>query len=139
MAYERLLDRNNVPDEVTIQTTAGKTAPFWIEINKYISVNFNYTPELTFFTKKYGWSIRYRKNKKTLCYLFPENNSFSILIVLGKSEAEQVEPIKNDLNENIKHVFNNTEQLHDGRWLWIRISKKSDIVSFEKLLSVKKK
>lgn len=95
--------------------------------------------ELIFFTKNYGWTVRYRKNNKTLCYFFPKRGSFSILIVLGGKEANQVDLIKDKLNKNILQVFENTEQLHDGRWLWIEINNSDDIESFKEILTIKKK
>jgi hypothetical protein len=59
--------------------------------------------------------------------------------VLGKKESEKVDLIKNKLNVNVKSVFENTEQLHDGRWLWIRALTKKDIKSIIILLEAKRK
>jgi hypothetical protein len=92
-----------------------------------------------FFTKKRGWTIRYRKSGKTLGYFFPEDNAFSVLLVLGDKESEKVDSIKNRLEARIKSVFENTEQLHDGRWLWIRVLTKSDVESVKLLLQAKRK
>lgn len=139
MAYERFLDKNYPPSENEILTALGSTEEFWLDINKYIEKNFCFIPELIYFTKKYGWSIRYRHSKRTLCYLFPENNSFSVLIVLGSKEAEQINSIKDLLNETVKQVFENTEQFHDGRWMWIRVKEMSDTLSIRLLLAAKKK
>ena len=47
--------------------------------------------------------------------------------------------MKDQLNENIKMIFDNTEQLHDGRWLWIRILSESDLDSLKVLMSAKQK
>jgi hypothetical protein len=92
-----------------------------------------------FFTKKYGWAIRYRKSGRTMSYFFPEQGAYSALLILGKKEAEEVEIMIEKLNEQVKSVFKNTEQLHDGRWLWIRILKKSDLNSLKVLLNAKRK
>ena len=75
---------------------------------------------------------------KTLCYFFPEDDAFSILIVLGVKESEKVESFKKKLNKTVKTIFENTEQLHDGRWMWIRILEKSDIDSLILLLKAKR-
>ena len=84
-------------------------------------------------------SIRYKKSGKTLCYFFPEDDAFSILIVLGAKESEKVESFKKKLNKTVKTIFENTEQLRDGRWMWIRILEKSDIDSLILLLKAKRK
>ena len=74
-----------------------------------------------------------------MCYFFPENDAFSILIVLGAKESEKVESFKKKLNKTVKTIFENTEELRDGRWMWIRILEKSDIDSLVLLLMAKKK
>lgn len=139
MIYERFLDKFKKPSETIILTTLGPTKDLWLDIHRYVQQNYDFVPETIYFTKNYGWSVRYRKGKKTLCYFFPESGAFSILIVLGKKEAEQVDSAKDSLNDAVKQVFENTEQFHDGRWMWIRVTDISDIVSLKFLLAVKKK
>lgn len=139
MAHERFLDKLKKPSENDILTALGTTKELWLYIHNYIKQNYEFTPELIYFTKNYGWSIRYSKSKKTLCYLFPEKDAFSILIVLGNKEVEKVNMVRNNLNEEVKQVFENTKQFHDGRWMWIRLSTMSDIDSIKLLLNAKKK
>jgi hypothetical protein len=139
MAYERFLDKAQIPSENAILTALGLTKVLWLDIHEYIRQNYHFVPELVYFTKNYGWSVRCRKGKKTLCYLFPESGAFSILIVLGKEEAERVDLIKDQLNDTQKQIFENTEQLHDGRWMWIRVREINDVISFKLLLAAKVK
>ena len=137
MPYQRLLNKEEKPSTTEIIKTIGKRSYLWIEIHKYIEGNYDFTSELVFWTKTYGWTIRYKKDDRTICYLFPEKEAFSILIVLGKKQAEGVNLIK--LNTKVRSVFQNTEQLHDGRWLWVRALTKSDVKSIEVLLNAKQK
>jgi hypothetical protein len=133
------LDKSYKPEEKDILIALGKTSTLWHGIHQYIMQNYDFIPEMKFFTKKYGWTLRYLKTKKTMCYFFPKKDCFSILIILGGKEAEKVDSIKNRLNKNILQVFENTEQLHDGRWLWLEIMNSDDIDSFKELLSIKRK
>ena len=132
-------NKSERPSESQIIKFIGSRVDLWWNIHKYVNGSYDFRPELVFFTKKYGWTIRYRKSGKTLCYFFPEDDAFSILIVLGAKESEKVELIKNKLNKKVKTIFENEEQLHDGRWIWIRILEKSDIDSLILLLNAKKK
>ena len=136
MLYQRLLNKEEKPSTKEIIKTIGKRAYLWIGIHKYIEDNYNFTSELVFWTKNYGWTIRCKKGSKTICYFFPEKEAFSLLIVVGKKQAEGVDLIK--LNTKVQSVFQNTEQLHDGRWLWIRALTKSDVESIKVLLKAKK-
>ena len=121
MQYDRMLNKAEKPSEDEILKIIGCRAGLWKDIHDYVNANYDFKPELVFFTKKYGWTIRYRKSGKTLCYFFPEEDAFSILIVMGAKEAEKVKQIRSKLNKAVETVFDSTEQLRDGRWMWIRI------------------
>jgi hypothetical protein len=130
--YERLLNRELVPSIDQIKQTIGKDVLlFWNDIWNYIQDAYEINPELVFYGKKYGWCYRFRKSSKTLFTIFPENGTFTILITLGKKEIDKLD-FKN-LSEYTKNIFNYTPQLHDGRWLWIRVLK-ADVISDIKLL-----
>jgi hypothetical protein len=139
MPYERLLNKGRKPDQHEIEKTIGNKLSYWLEIHQYIEKNYDFTQELVFFTKKYGWAIRYKRQGRTMSYFFPEQGAYSVLLILGKKESEEVNLMKDKLNEQVKLVFDNTEQLHDGRWLWIRVLTKSDVYSIKVLLSAKRK
>ena len=139
MQFQRLLNKEKRPSKKEIVKTIGEKSYLWLEIHEFIGENYDFSTELVFFTKKYGWAIRYRKSGKTLGYFFPEDNAFSVLLVLGSKESEKVDLIKNKLEAKVKSVFENTEQLHDGRWLWIRVLTKSDVESVKLLLQAKRK
>ncbi len=137
MTYERLLNKGKKPSKEEIREFIGERLLFWQEIHQNIEENYDFTKELIFFTKKHGWAVRYRRKGRTMAYFFPEKGAYSILIILGKKEVEEVNLMKNKLNLQVKSVFDNTKQLHDGRWLWVRVLTKSDIDSFKVLLSAK--
>ena len=139
MPYQPLLNKEKRPSQEEIVTTIGERSSLWLKIHKFIAENYDFSPELVFWGKKYGWAIRYRKGGKTLGYFFPEANAFSVLLVLGSKESEKVVLIKNQLAAGIKSVFENTEQLRDGRWLWIRVLTESDVASVKLLLQAKRK
>lgn len=138
MSYERMLDKAHQPTEEEILNTIGETAA-WLNLKQYIEENYDFAPELVFYAKNYGWTIRYRKSGKTLCSLFPEEGAFSALVVLGKKEAGKALSMSDEFGPNVRTVLENTEQLHDGRWLWIRVLSSDDADDVKKLLRVKRK
>jgi AraC family transcriptional regulator len=133
------LDKSHKPEDKDVLFALGESSVLWHDIHQYILQNYDFIPEMKFFTKKYGWMLRYINRKKTMCCFFPKKDCFSILIILGGKEAEQVILIKNRLNKKIMDVFDNTEQLHDGRWLWLEVKTSDDISSFKELLAIKRK
>jgi len=138
MQFQRMLDKEKNPTNDDIISTVGEKSPLWIEINKFIEARYEILPEIVFYGKKYGWTLRYRKSGKTLCSFFPEINSFSVLIVLGSKEVDKLLQEIQNLNLRTRSVFENTEQLHDGRWLWLRVFDVEDIKSIKLILSIKR-
>ena len=137
MSYERLLDKNHLPTEREILRIIGNSA-LWLELKQYLESSYDFTPELVNYGK-HGWTIRYRKSGKTLVSLFPEKGAFTVLIVLGKLETEKVLAVMDQCNANVRTLIEEAEQLRDGRWLWIRVHRKGDIISIKKLLAIKRK
>ena len=137
MSYERMLDKDHQPTDREILKTIGDTAP-WLELKQYLESSYDFASELVDYGK-HGWTIRYRKSGKTLCSLFPEKGAFTALVVLGKKEAEKALSMMDQFNASVRKLLDDTEQLHDGRWLWIRVRKQSDIDSIEELLKLKRK
>jgi hypothetical protein len=139
MTHERMLDQNTEPTEEDILRTIGERKGLWLDLLEYLETHYDHVPELDFGGKKYGWAIRYRKSGKTLVTLFPEKGAFTALVVLGRKEVEKAQPLLNDLSPGVRTLLENTQQLHDGRWLWIRPGCEEDIESVKTLLGTKRK
>ena len=140
MPYERMLDKSCRPSDGDILALIGEErAPLWHQAHAYMDEHYDCAPELAFWTKKYGWTVRYKKSGKTLCYFFPEAGAFSVLLVLGGKESAKAEERKESLSAPIRQIFEETEQLRDGRWLWLRILDAGDFESFTILLAAKRR
>jgi hypothetical protein len=137
MAYARMLDKANQPTEQDVLTTIGDVT-HWLDLRQYLNDSYDFTPELINYGK-YGWTFRYRKSGKTLCSLYPETGAFTVLLVLGRREAEKALSYLDQFNPDIQQVLTETEQLHDGRWLWLRVLKESDVDDIKTLLTIKRK
>ena len=134
-----MLNREIEPTEKDVVRHLGaKAAVLWSSLREYLSVHYEHIPELDFGGRNYGWSIRYRKSGKTLVTLYPERNAFTALVVLGKKEVGKTEGFQDKLSIRVRKLLQETDQLHDGRWLWIRPSSKADVQSIKLLLSAKR-
>jgi hypothetical protein len=131
------LDKQNQPSQLDIMEALGQASDLWLELINYLQTNYDFSPELSFFTKKYGWTIRYRRKGKTICYLFPQINAFSVLLILGNKQAEQALKIQKDLTPDTLSIIINTPQLHDGRWMWFKISNQVHVEDIKLLLKIK--
>jgi hypothetical protein len=134
-----MTNKNNKPTDKEMLKTVGKKSTLWKELKSYIEKYYEFTQEIVFYGEKYGWTLRYRRSRKTLCSLFPEKDAFTVLIVLGKKEVEKTQLMLSKLDKAVKKVFEETKQLRDGRWLWISVRKASDVELIKVLLSVKRR
>ncbi len=140
LLYERLLEKDHKPSEANILIKLRDTAKVaWNDLQQFLKTYYDFTPETVFYGSNYGWSVRYRRSGKTLCSLFPEEGAFTVLVILGRKEAETVILTLNEFSTSIQQIIMNTGQLHDGRWLWVRVLTITDINDVKKLIKIKKK
>jgi hypothetical protein len=138
--YQRMLDGDVRPTDRKITATLGiRATKLWKELRTFLKMNFDYTPELSFYGQKYGWCYRYRRKGKTLCVLFPESMAFSALVVFGKKEIAQFGEKKSSFNRDTQTIFKNAYKYHDGKWLYKRVLNKSDLEDVKSLILMKRK
>jgi hypothetical protein len=134
-----MMDGTHTPTEQEMVDFVGEPAKgAWAKLRRFLKENYDIMPEMLF-DKKHGWDVRYRKSGRTLVTLTPEKGAVRILIVLGREESEKALSMRNELSLEMQKLIENTKQLHDGRWLWIRLFQIKDVEDIEKLLVVKRK
>lgn len=140
MAYERLLNRESQPDRERIRAVIGKEVlPVWEDVAAYLEDAFpGYMPELIYYSAQHGWALRYRKEARQICTLFPEKGAFTALITLNPKEDEQALEKINYFNMRLRRLLNRPSTLPQGRWLWMRLEDHTDFVGFKFLMEIKK-
>ena len=99
---ERLIGRDLEPSEKQILEFIGsKAIKLWNELHEFLSDNYDFQPELSYWGDNYGWTIRYRRSGKTLTAFYPENGGFTVQVILGKKEVEKFQKIKEELSTDI--------------------------------------
>lgn len=116
-----------------------KATSNFIDLRSFINDSYNLDRKVIFGGKKYGWSIQYKKGKKTIVTIFPERRNFTVLLIFGKKELEKIDDNKNILSPFIFDKIRNTKQYHDGKWVWLRIGVDNYIDDIIKLIKLKRK
>jgi hypothetical protein len=137
--HQKMMDGTHAPVEKEITDFIGEPAKgAWVRLRRFLKENYDIVPEMIF-DRKNGWDVRYRKGGKTLVTLTPEKGAVRILIVLGREESEKALSLQTELSPTMRGFIENTKQLHDGRWLWIRLYQTTDAEDIEKLLLIKRR
>ncbi len=89
--------------------------------------------------KDWNYEYKYRRAGKTLCTFYAKSNVAKILIVLGKSEREKFETQRDSFTEHTLDLYDATESLHDGKWLWIPINENLSSDDVLRMLMIKRK
>lgn len=139
MTFERMMDRSKLPTEEEIQAHIGQPVnDCWAALDRYMKETYQVELQPVF-GPSYGWSTRYRKGGRPLCEILPEKGAFTVLVVLGKKEAEQAFAALDDFGPTVRVCLENTPAFHDGRWLWIRVHQPRDVEDIQRLVAYKRK
>lgn len=76
---------------------------------------------------EYGWNIKFKKSGKSLCTLYPRENYFTVLVVVGEKERERVEAILPGLSLEIQKIYRETKEGNGQRWLMIDLEDEEKI------------
>ena len=117
----------------------GTAGDAWKALRGFVEEYYDFVPETHFGGRNYGWALRFRKSGRTLTALFPESGTFTALVVLGKKDADKALAMLDDFSGEMRQTLTETEQLHDGRWLWISPLNEDDLSGVETLLTIKRK
>jgi hypothetical protein len=127
------------PSEKEILAFVGKAGDAWIDFTSFLDKNYDFVPEKRDYGKNWGWVIRYRKSNRTWIALYPEKNCFVVQIIFGKKEVEKFQSSRADFSDFVLSKFDNTKQLHDGRWMFFNVKDFTLIDDLKKLMKIKRK
>lgn len=139
--HSRLLNPALTPDSQSMVRFIGdeKSAVLWTSLLDFMENSYVLDKKLLFGGQNYGWAVQYKKGKKTVAAFYPERNGMTVLLVFGKAELEKIAAGRDGLSPDILDILDRTPQLHDGKWLWLRLEDdvyKNDVME---LVKVKRK
>lgn len=87
------------------------------------------------------WKIeyKYRRGGKTLCTFYANETDAAILVTYGKAERDKFEEIRDSVSPYVAEIYDGTETLHDGKWVWIPLDERLRTEDIVKLLRIKRR
>jgi Protein of unknown function (DUF3788) len=135
MAISFFADKNHPPLMEEVLATVGSHRTLWEGLDLFIRERLSARSELKFYGKSYGWMVWYRKDNRTLVALYPQQNGFTVQLVLPENLVDRA--LQSGLEENARQVIEKTSPLSEGRWLYIRVETEGDCQDIQKLLLIK--
>ena len=113
----------------------------WENLTDFI--NQNYVMEEHWFEGKpesnYHSELKFRRGGKTLITLYIREGYFGATVILGKDERAKCEERRGEFSSALLKIYDETNTLHDGKWLWIVVHDMSMLDDIFRLLAIKRK
>lgn len=76
-----------------------------------------------------GWNIKFKKAGKSLCTVYPKEDYFTVLVVVGNKEKESVENVLPQMSGEIQKIYAETKEGNGQRWLMIDLKTRGAVYS----------
>ncbi|HBL85008.1 MAG: hypothetical protein A2Y17_07250 [Clostridiales bacterium GWF2_38_85] len=118
----------------------GESKQLWLELFDYMDKSYKAKPKMTYSccSMKPGWNVKFQKSGQSFGTLYPEEASFSVLIVISYKYDFVMENILDKLSPKMRVQYKNAgDYMKMGRWLMFTIMSKEDLDDYKILMSVK--
>ena len=140
MLWHELYPGEILPEMDAIAEYMGGAKPLWLSFCDHVEREFGVKPRLTHSvcSGKPGWNIKYQKSGKTLGTFYPEEGSFSVLIVLSDKLAPAMEAALPRLSPETAKLYRDAgEYMKTGVWMMMRVDSETALRDLETVLAVK--
>jgi hypothetical protein len=136
MALSAFDDKSRPPQDDDLATTLGSAFVFWNELKRLIASRF--TPlsmEWRFSSKKTGWGLRLKREKRTVLYMTPCEGYFMASFALGEKAVKAAH--ENDLPVSVLEIIDSAKKYAEGRGVRLEVRNAEDVRNVEKLAVIK--
>lgn len=111
----------------------------WEEINEFIKSNYLVEAELGYSSccAKPGWNVKYKKSGKSLCTLYPMEDFFTALIVIGNKEVVETEMMLPIFTKYIQKLYKEVPYSVGGKWLMIDVTNPDILQDIKNLIKIR--
>lgn len=85
----------------------------------------------------YGWAVRYSKSGKSVIALYPNQDSFTVQIILNASQVRAA--LQQNLASRTEEIVRNTSGFREGKWIYLVVDHKTNVKEIETLVDVRLK
>jgi hypothetical protein len=136
-----ILDASYAPTYNEISGYISKPADvLWEGLNTFIGQEFKASPRITFSkcSGKPGWNVKYHKSGRAVCTLYPEKESFVVLVVIPADLAHLTVAASEDLGPVIPEIIRSAKPFNGTLWLMIPVVCEAVLNGVKQLLLLKR-
>ena len=136
MALSALGDKLKLPQDGDLAATLGSAFVFWNELKRLIASRFApLSAEWGFTSKKTGWGLRLKQEKRTILYMTPCRGYFLASFALGEKTVKAAH--ESDLPLSVLETINSAKKYAEDRGVRLEVRSAEDVRNVEKLAIIK--
>ena len=143
MEWNLLYDSGQEPSNENIKDFIGKATPLWMELETHLEEIYHVPSKMSYSkcSAQPGWNVKYQKSGKSLCTLYPMEDFFIALIVIGTKEETEVEAAMTlgVFTDYLHELYQRTSFSCGGRWLMIKVTDKAVLEDVKRLIAMRVK
>jgi len=140
MEKDLILDASHALTYDEIFTYINEPAlSWWQEINTFIQQKYQVSPKIAYSkcSAQKGWNVKYQKSGKSICTLYPENESFIVLVVIKLELADIIKAMPNAYEPAVLRIVSTAQPFNGTKWLMIPVESEAILKSVQELLVFK--
>ena len=140
MQWHELYPEGVIPEMDAVADYMGEAKPLWLSFMEHAREEYGAKPKLTYSgcSGKPGWNIKFQKSGKALGTFYPEEGSFSALVVVGNKQAPAMEDALPRLSEEAAEMYRTAgDYMKMGKWLMLRVDNPGALCDLETIIAAK--
>lgn len=115
--------------------------PMWQSLCTYIETTYAVAPSIEYSGcgMAPGWNVKYKRSGKSICTLYPKQDFFTCLVVIGAKDSLEAETVLTGCDENIQTLYHTTKPFNGGRWLMVDVVTPKMEADIKELLFIRTK
>jgi len=119
---------------------SGESSLLWQSLIDYMQKTYQLKPKMTYSgcSGKPGWNIKLQKSGQSFGTLYPEKNSFSVMMVFSYKLDPIMEAILPMLSPEMADLYRNAgDYMKIGKWIMFQINNATGVEDYKKMVAVK--
>lgn len=131
------MDRSQKPTSEIITTFVNNS--LWDKLCLHVESKYQSKPLFEFSGCSVpGWNVKYKKSGRSLCTLYPLQEGFIALVVIGEREKHEFDLTLPTLTEYTQNLYESRKDKNGLCWLMFEVSNQSIFEDVIKCISIRR-
>jgi hypothetical protein len=130
---------NSAPTFEEVLAYVGEAGGYLAELSNHLEETYGAIPRFEYSncSAQPGWNIKYSKGCKSICTIYPMEDYFIVLVVIGPKDEAEVELVVPSMTAEIQIIYSRSKPMKIGRWLMIDVRDRSVLNDIKDLIAIR--